>query len=193
MTISLVNSEFLQLTGYEREEIENRKKWIEFVVKEDLDRMLAQHRLRRSNPGSALSHYEFRLVTHSGDIRDIYLSVDIIPGTKKSIASLLDITERKRAESDLISANREYTSLLDQIQDIYYRSDREGRLIRASRSLATLLGYDDIAECLGKNIADNFYLNPADREQTARRDRTAREGHRLRSLAEEKGWGTGSY
>jgi PAS domain S-box-containing protein len=164
-TISLANSEFLRLTGFDRSEIEKRKRWTDFVVKEDLERMLAQHRLRRSDPKSALKNYEFRLVTQSGEIRDIYLSVDIIPGTKKSVASLLDITERKKAETDLIAVNREYINLLDQIQDIYYRSDTQGRLVRASRSLATLLGYDDISECLGKNIADSFYFNPSDREQ----------------------------
>ena len=46
-TISLVNTEFERLTGYSREEIEGKKSWTEFVVKEDLERMEAQHRLRR--------------------------------------------------------------------------------------------------------------------------------------------------
>ena len=82
-----------------------------------------------------------------------------------AIESIREITERKRAEEDLVSANREYTNLLDQIQDVYYRSDTEGRLVRASRSWATLFGYDDISECIGKSIADDFYFNPSERKQ----------------------------
>jgi PAS domain S-box-containing protein len=96
--ISLANEEFAHLSGFSKDDIEGKKSWTEFVVKEDLERMLAQHRLRRQNREKALTHYEFRFVTKSGDIRNIYLSIDIIPGTKKSVASLLDITERKLAE-----------------------------------------------------------------------------------------------
>jgi PAS domain S-box-containing protein len=164
-TMSLVNSEFSRLSGYRKDEIENRKKWTEFVVQEDLDRMLSQHNLRRQNRKDALTHYEFRFLTRSGEVRDIYLTIDVIPGTVKSVASLLDITERKKVESSLVAAGREYANLLDQIQDTYYRSDAEGRLIRASRSLVTLLGYDDLSECIGRNIADDFYMNPEDRKR----------------------------
>ncbi len=163
--ISLANSEFEKLCGYRKAEIENRKKWTEFVVKEDFDRMLAQHQLRRKKGQIALTHYEFRFASKSGDIRNIYLTIDIVPGTTKSVASLLDITERKKVEDSLVAANREYTNLLSQIQDAYYRSDSEGRLIRGSRSLATLLGYSEISDCLGRSISEDFYFNPDDRKQ----------------------------
>jgi PAS domain S-box-containing protein len=96
--ISLANEEFLTLSGFARNDIEGKKYWTEFVHSEDLERMLAQHRLRREGGVKALTRYEFRFVTKSGDIRNIYLSVGGIPGTTKSVASLLDITERKKAE-----------------------------------------------------------------------------------------------
>jgi PAS domain S-box-containing protein len=79
------------------------------------------------------------------------------------IALIEDITDRKRAEEKLITAYEEYQNLLDQIQDVYYRSDAEGRLIRISRSLTDLLGYRDVSELLGKKIAEDFYLNPDER------------------------------
>ena len=31
--------------------------------------------------------------------------------------------------------------------------------------MATLLGYDDIAECIGRNFAETFYFNPPDRKR----------------------------
>jgi len=163
-TISLANSGFEHLSGYSRKEIENRKKWTDFVVKEDLGRMLAQHRARRQQNEEALRHYEFRFRQRSGVIRQVFLTVDVIPGTTRSIASMQDITERKLAEEKLVAANTEYTSLLNQIQDVYYRSDREGRLVRASRSLTELLGYDDLGELIGRDIADTFYFHPDDRK-----------------------------
>jgi PAS domain S-box-containing protein len=100
------NAEFEKLSKCSRQEIEGKKSWTEFVVKEDLDRMRAQHLLRREKREAALKHYEFRFITKDGDIRDIFLSIDVIPGTKGSIASLLDITERKRAEDSLRASER---------------------------------------------------------------------------------------
>ena len=111
--ISLANAEFVRLSGYSLGEIEGKKSWTEFVVKEDLERMQAQHRLRRQNAEKALRHYEFRFVRRNGDIRNIYLSIDVILGTTKSVASLLDITERKRAEGALRESEEKFRLLFD--------------------------------------------------------------------------------
>ena len=46
-TVLLANEKFEELTGYTREEIEGKKKWMEFVHhKDDLERMKEYHRLR---------------------------------------------------------------------------------------------------------------------------------------------------
>jgi PAS domain S-box-containing protein len=98
MTISLVNRQFEKLCGYSKEEIEGKKKWTEFVATSDLERMKEYHRLRRTDPSAAPTHYEFQFVDRSGNIKDILVNVDLIPGTESSVASLVDITERKQAE-----------------------------------------------------------------------------------------------
>jgi PAS domain S-box-containing protein len=110
-TISLANTQFERLCGYSKDEIEGKKSWTEFVVKEDLERMLAQHRLRRENKSKALTHYDFRFVTRSGAVRDIHLTIDVIPGTKKSVASLTDITERRQMELALTKTNEKLNLL----------------------------------------------------------------------------------
>jgi len=43
MTIVMVNAQVEKLTGYSKEEIENKMKWTEFVVPEDLERMKKYH------------------------------------------------------------------------------------------------------------------------------------------------------
>lgn len=100
-TVSLANSEFLHLTGYSQEDLNSKKSWTEFVVKEDLERLLAQHRLLRERREAALRQYEFRLKTKTGEIRDMLVTIDMIPNTQQSIASLIDITEQKKAEAEL--------------------------------------------------------------------------------------------
>jgi len=99
-TISLVNQGFTALSGYPREEVEGKLKWTHFVLKDDLKIMEKFHRLRRIKTDVAPRNYEFRFVDRYKNIKNIYLTIDIIPHTKRSVASLLDITERKQIEQE---------------------------------------------------------------------------------------------
>ncbi|MEI7857455.1 MAG: PAS domain-containing sensor histidine kinase, partial [Methanomicrobiales archaeon] len=109
--ISIANAQFERLSGYAKDELEKKKSWTEFVIKEDLDMMLAQHKIRREKHETALRHYEFRFITKTGQIRNIFLTIDVIPGTKKSVASLMDITTQVRAQESLKLANRKLSLL----------------------------------------------------------------------------------
>jgi PAS domain S-box-containing protein len=100
-TISLINSEFEKLTGYRKEEWVGKKKWTEYVVKKDLNRMKRYHHLRRIDPGAAPRTYEHDLIDSQGRIRNVHLTVGMIPGTSKSVASFTDITAWKEAEKGL--------------------------------------------------------------------------------------------
>ncbi|MEE4197066.1 MAG: PAS domain S-box protein [Bacteroidales bacterium] len=100
-TISMANSKFAQLAGYPIQEIEQKKTWMEFVVPNDLERMSQQHELRRKNRLEALTEYEFHFIDKNKQIKNIYLTIDMIPGTDKSVASLLDVTEKRKTEKKI--------------------------------------------------------------------------------------------
>lgn len=100
-TISLANSTFEDLSGYSKDEVEGKKTWTEFVIEEDLTQMREFHRDRRDSPGSAPRNYEFRFIDRQGNIKNIFIAVETIPDTGMSVASLLDISDRKRAEESL--------------------------------------------------------------------------------------------
>ncbi|MFA5413949.1 MAG: PAS domain S-box protein [Methanoregula sp.] len=154
-TISLANEEFANLCGYSREELEGKRHWTEFVVKEDLERMLDQHHLRRKDRKKAERHYEFRLVRKDGEVRNIYLSIDVIPGTKKSIASLLDITEYKKAEQALREREETHRLVLEfaGISSTLWTTD--GHLLMINRYGAANLGGVP-EDFLGKTMDELF-------------------------------------
>ncbi len=103
-TIIRANSECLAATGYRPEELLGTK-WPTYVAPESLEMMLKYHHLRREEPGNAPIKYEVRLVNKKGEIRNVVLDIAMIPGTKRSVVSMSDITERKAAEEALQKAN----------------------------------------------------------------------------------------
>jgi len=113
-TISLANTTFENLSGYSKDEIEGKKTWTEFVIEEDLDKMKEFHRDRRDKPGSTPKNYEFRFIDRQGDKKSIFIAIEIIPDTMMSVASLLDITDRKRAEDAL---QKSYAELERRVKD----------------------------------------------------------------------------
>ncbi len=96
-TIVMVNSKFAEISGYRHQDIEGKKSWQEFVHPEDLDRMLNYHRRRRDH-GDAPRQYEFRFRDRWGGLRWMLNTVEMVPGTDYAVASLLDISDRKRTE-----------------------------------------------------------------------------------------------
>ncbi|MEN6312457.1 MAG: PAS domain S-box protein, partial [Acidobacteriota bacterium] len=140
--ISHANKEFERLSGYTRQEIEGKKRWTDFVVPEDLEFMRVRHQLRRESQGSVPHQYEFRFVDRSGKVHDIFLSVDLLPGTKQSAASLLDMTERKRAE-EALRASEALLSTVFNMSPIAIAITRlsDGRIINVNEAWEKVTGY----------------------------------------------------
>ncbi|GAF77060.1 unnamed protein product, partial [marine sediment metagenome] len=163
MTISTANTEYEKLSGYSREELEGKMRWTQFIVKEDLERMKGYHVKRRENERSAPTEYEFRLVDRQGNKKDIFLKTGMIPGTKRSVASLTDITSLKQAESALLESEERYRNLSEQSTDAIYITNREGKLLYLNQSFLDLFGYS------GEKIIDLkaqvMYANPNDRSK----------------------------
>ncbi len=99
-TISMANTEFEKLSGCSKGELEGRMSWTEFVVREDLERMKEYH-IKRREGSEEPEEYEFRFIDKQGNVKNVLNKVAMIPGTRKSIASLLDITPRKKGEEAL--------------------------------------------------------------------------------------------
>ncbi|MFA4876862.1 MAG: PAS domain S-box protein [Methanoregula sp.] len=103
-TISLVNSVFEQISGHLRGEVEYARSIFSFIVPEERERVMTYHTARRQDEPAVPSHYETRLVRKDGSVIDVDMYVQVFPGTLQSIASVIDITERKHADDALRAA-----------------------------------------------------------------------------------------
>ncbi len=121
--ISLVNTEFEKLSGYTKEEIENKKSWIDIVKEEESERVKNYHDLRTINPEKAPNNYETQLINKKGNIRDIYVKIALIPYSTNRLISFLDITDKKKSKIELQESKTKIKIAMDMAQLVYWEYD----------------------------------------------------------------------
>ncbi|HOD72666.1 MAG TPA: PAS domain-containing sensor histidine kinase [Deltaproteobacteria bacterium] len=100
-TISMMNSDFANFTGYSRDEIIGHT-WTRYVAEDDVPRLLEYHAKRRQDPAAAPRNYEFKIRNKDGGLLHVYMTIAMIPGTTQSIASMVDITAIKQLEKEVL-------------------------------------------------------------------------------------------
>jgi len=153
-TILLTNSEWISLSGYSREEMEGKMSWTKFVVPEDLVRMREYHKTRRANPDGAPHKYDFRFIRRNGEIRSMINCVGMIPESKKSIASLIDITELKNVEKTLIESERKLKTIIETSPDGIAITALDGTVQFVTNQIVSLWGYSTSEEIIGRNVLE---------------------------------------
>lgn len=103
MTISLVNKQMEKLSGYSREELEG-KQWTDFIPEKEREQMVEYH-IRRQQGLPAPKQYEFSFIHKSGRTVNGLITASKIPGTMRTIASIVDISKRKEAEEAMQQAH----------------------------------------------------------------------------------------
>lgn len=162
-TVSLVNQEFIRLCGYSRDTIEGNMRWTDFVAPDCRERMLGYHRQRRIDPSLAPDNYECDIVRADGSVRSVIVHVNVIPGSGQSIASFLDISERKRAETALAEREGFLANILDCTQEGICIFDTELRIVRTNPVIEQR--FADRGPLVGRKCHEAFHggAQPCDR------------------------------
>ena len=142
-TISLANAEANRLLGYRSEDLEGKKNWTEFIHKDDLMNMKRYLSLQKTNPSAAPEKLEFRMVDGNGVLRFLHMTIATLPGSEQSIASLLDVTDRRRAEDGLKDSEEKYRDLFESASDLIQSVGPDGKFIYVNRAWRETLGYSE--------------------------------------------------
>jgi PAS domain S-box-containing protein len=170
-TILMANTKFENLSGYSKEDLEGITSWKEMVLPEDLTMLENYHYMRRYNIEDPPDNYETRVIDKEGNIRIVYLEVSMIPSTKMSIISLVDLTERKEIERKLADSERRYRYIVDKATSGIFILNNNGKIKYLNDHMAYILGYtvNEMLEADIKNFVDeveDFYTpkNPSDNQ-----------------------------
>jgi len=140
-TISLINGECEKITGYRRDEIEGKKKWSEFIAPEDRWMLERSQYTKSRNEGAPVS-MEFRLIDKYKKYHNAFMTISSIPGSTKSVASIIDLTEIQRAQEILAATQQNYRILVENTKEaIAIIQDEHVRYVNPK--LCEITGYNE--------------------------------------------------
>ena len=105
-TIIMVNNDFITWSGYAKQELEGKMSWATFIHPDNLERVKSYDKMRTLHPESVPASYEFLAINRKGEVKNLYVSVAVIPGTKERIVSISDLTEKKQLETQLVQSQK---------------------------------------------------------------------------------------
>lgn len=109
---------------------------------------------------------ELSLRRPDGSSRWLEYACSMVKGTDGKeacvVASFIDVTMRRLAENSLRESEARYRQVLDNAQDVFYRTDAGGKILMVSPSVRQVLGYESQEEVLGKPV-ESFWVHPEQR------------------------------
>jgi diguanylate cyclase (GGDEF)-like protein/PAS domain S-box-containing protein len=102
MIISLANSEFANISGFQKKEIESIKSWLHFIDEKTQRKIRNGEIIKKHLEFDQIPpNFECKFIDKDSAQKDMLCSLAAIPGSDKSVVSLADITELKEAERQI--------------------------------------------------------------------------------------------
>lgn len=140
------------ITGYPPEEIIGKQFWT-FVHPEHRN-LIRERGFARQRGEKLPNRYEFKILTKFGEEKWIDTAAVLTEwkGKPAVVATIFDITERKRAEEDLRESERRFAELFDNASDVVYVHDLDGNILALNRAGEIITGYSR-EEALTMNVS----------------------------------------
>lgn len=169
--VRVVNHEWQRVLGWTLEELQQRDS---DILAEAYPDPAYRGRVSDFITAATGEWMDFKTKTKDGRVIDTnWSSIRLSDGTLMGFGQ--DVTGRNRAEAALRESEQKYRDLFSFAPLGIYQSRQDGTLITANAALATILGYDSVADLLKINLTTDAYVNEGERKRLI--DRYEPEGH----------------
>ena len=167
----VANDQVYYSTGWKRilreDSVEaNYLEWEKRIHPDDRERILAS---LKSHMAGETSYWqeEHRLQRGDGSWvwvigRGKVVARDTDGNPLRMVGTMTDISDRVVAREELRASEKQFRELVNNIPDILYRTDVDGRITWISPSVEKIAGFTQ-QEAIGLKLADEVYANPGDR------------------------------
>jgi len=166
------------------------KPFLEFVHPEDREKTIAE--AQKLSTGIDVISFENRYLCKNGSYKWILWNAASSLKEELIYASARDVTEKKRAEKEtkklmeqaLVESELKYRELVDEVNDGYYITDKEGVMTFVNSALTKILGYKHPEELIGRNFME--LLSPDMAQEVKAYYRNLMEGKKVEEFSISK-------
>ncbi|MFC0875694.1 PAS domain S-box protein [Saccharicrinis sp. FJH2] len=158
-----VNEAFLSLTGFSRDELENRYlQDINFISKELINSVLIPKIKKDKN----IKDFELTVKNRNGESKTGLINIVTIFLKSKEVVlvAISDISEQKKNHDKIIESEKRLQSIFENMQDAYFQVDLDGNFSYFNPMALQMYRYDSEKELLGKP-STILYTNISEREE----------------------------
>jgi len=156
--IVTVNKATLDLSGYKKDELEEKSVDIFFAEKDFKNTLLG-----KAIKGEVIRNYELNFRTITGDNIPVIFSsstmMDVAGGMAGIVCIVKDITERKQTEETIRKSQQEFVSLFHSSPEALVYLDENSNILNINPRFTELFGYT-LKEVKGRNLDDGMIHSP---------------------------------
>ena len=171
-----INGGLAEIFGYAPEEIIDRLGLKDVIHPADLQ--MVQENVRQRLSGEKQSkRYEFRAITKNGDVKrvEVYGSQTLYLGKPAVVGTVLDVTERRKAEKELLESEEKYRQLVENASEAIFVAQNY-KLVFVNAATAKLTRYT-VSELMTRPFVD--FIHPEDRDMIAERHLSRLKGEEI--------------
>jgi two-component system, sensor histidine kinase and response regulator len=149
-----INKKFEELYGWSKQDLEDVANFFKKIYPDDKYReeLLTRIMTDIQSGDSSRMHWEDCLVTHKDNSKHIVNAVNIpLFDQNTMVSTVMDITEIRRAESELSNSEQRFRSVTQSANDAIITVNREGIIINWNKGAEKIFGYTE-SETTGKNL-----------------------------------------
>lgn len=161
--VLLINRKGCEILGWEEKDLLGRD-WIDTAIPEaERSAVRAVHSKVMAGELRLVEHHENPVLTRDGEVRIIAWHNAVVRDARGTIMGSLssgtDVTEQRYFERRLVESENELRTIINNLPDVFFRTDNEGRILMFSPFTVRAFGYSDI-EILGMSAA-RLFVDPA--------------------------------